>query len=195
MPTFQNREEWLEAAADALRNAWQDQGIDVPSVRVGVGFTSSGMRGATAGECWPRAASPDDVNEITIPLVESDPVNVLRILCIQLIAATDDGGDVAHLLQRDRRKSIGFDGIDRQIPTNVLNENLTQLAQYLGEYPGDSGLMVKASEEKKQETRMIRLCCGRCGMIFRTTVKWVRKAHSNFICPNATCGGSVAVGD
>ena len=99
---FETREEWLQAAADALREPFRKRaGLSVPEVRIGVGWPSGGMRTRTGGQTWARAASADGVNEITVRVDIHDAVDVLSILGHELIhAALDCKGGHGKTFQR-----------------------------------------------------------------------------------------------
>lgn len=188
------REEWLDAAVDAMRPAWERRtGLSIPKVRVGVGFPSGGLRSAVGGQTWTRASSPDGINEITIRVTLSDPVEVLAILGHELVHAAMDckGGHGKRFASA--MSMIGYVGSPKASEAgNVLKQELTALAEALGEYPGDAGLAVEA-EKRKQGTRMIRISCNSCGFVFRTTQKWVDKAAGSLSCPDYECGGDVTV--
>lgn len=192
--TFQTREEWLEAAVENLRPVLRARaGLEVPTVRVGVGFPSGGLRSNVGGQTWKREASEDGINEITIRVTVCDPVEVLAVLGHELIHAAMDcvGGHGKRF--NTAFLAVGYTGSPKGCtPGNVLRTELASLSEALGNYPGDGGLAV-AAEKKKQGTRMLRCECAECGFVFRTTQKWVAAAVLGLSCPDANCGGTCNV--
>ena len=189
---FETREEWLSAAADTLRGAFRSRaGIVVPAVRVGVGFPSTGLRSNVAGQTWKRAASRDNVNEITIRVTLDNPVEVLAVLGHELIHASFDcvGGHGKRFTAA--ASACGYVGDPKTASlSEPLRENMAALAEALGAYPGDSGLAV-AAQAKKQGTRMLKCVCSACGFTFRTTAKWIEGRA--LICPDENCQMAVSV--
>lgn len=51
------REQWLEAALDAVRPIFVERGYRLPACRVSCGFASSGTRNGHIGQCWSSAVS------------------------------------------------------------------------------------------------------------------------------------------
>ena len=72
---FKTREEWLQAFTKAARPIFKKEaGLDVPEVRVSIGFTSTGARGKAIGQCWQGEASTDNTVVIFIdPHSRIDP--------------------------------------------------------------------------------------------------------------------------
>lgn len=189
---FETREEWLQAAADALRQPFAERAdLTVPPVRIGVGWPSGGMRTRTGGQTWARAASVDGVNEITVRVDVHDAVEVLAILGHELIhAALDCKGGHGKTFQRAFTR-MGYVGSPKTHETGEqLRSEYAVLARALGDYPSADGLAI-AAQKKKQTTRMIKCECPVCGFIFRTTAKWVE--GRTLICPDEACQSAVEI--
>lgn len=186
--SFDTREEWLQAAAAALRNPMSElTGLALPErVRIGVGFPRQGQRSTVQGQCWSASASADGAPEITIRLTITEPVTALAVLLHELIHAADDnrskhGGAFARA-----HRLVGFVGTATESePSQALRGQLTTLAEALGEYPAATLDLDKGSGPKKQSTRMIKFECS-CGFVFRTTEKWAQ-GRVCLDCPNPEC--------
>ena len=189
---FETREEWLQAAADALREPFRKRaGLSVPEVRIGVGWPSGGMRTRTGGQTWARAASADGVNEITVRVDIHDAVDVLSILGHELIhAALDCKGGHGKMFQRAFYKMGYVNDPKSHAVGDGLRTEYATLAASLGDYPSADGLAV-AARKKKQTTRMIKCECPTCGFIFRTTAKWAEGRV--LVCPDEQCRNIVDV--
>ena len=189
---FETREEWLDAAVDAMRPVWLERArIVVPEVRVGVGFPSGGLRSKALGQCWTKASAADGVNEITIRVTVVDPEAVLAVLGHELVHASTDckGGHGKRFASKMR--TLGFEGDMRATYAGAsLAQELSVLAVALGDYPGADGLAVAAAA-KTQGTRMVKCECEDCGFLFRTTTKWIKISGLDMRCPDATCTGIV----
>ena len=61
------RQQWLEAAVEALRTKFADAGYRVPEkVRVSIGWPKRAASCGAVGECWATEASSDSHNELFI---------------------------------------------------------------------------------------------------------------------------------
>ena len=187
---FETREEWLQAAADALREPFRKRaGLSVPEVRIGVGWPSGGMRTRTGGQTWARAASADGVNEITVRVDMHDAVEVLSILGHELIhAALDCKGAHGKTFQRAFYLMGYVNDPKSHAVGEVLRTEYATLASALGDYPSADGLAV-AARKKKQTTRMLAFHCdkeeGGCGYAVSTTRVHVERAMP--VCPDPAC--------
>ena len=194
--SFATREEWLQAATQALREPVRiTTGLEIPEVRIGVGFPRKGIRSNTRGECWSRSASQDGINEITVHLAVTDAPEALAILLHELCHAADDnvhkhGGPFRAAVQ-----ALGYEGPTKSYEVGAdLRGKLATLADALGTYPSERGLDVTqpGSGGPKQAPRMIKCVCEACGFTFRTTRLWI-KDHTLLDCPEPSCDGLVHV--
>ena len=191
----ETREAWLEAAVrDALRGFMAGRGVAVPEVRIGIGFGHGGSRGKAVGECNPRSASPDGVNEITLRITEAEPTTVLATLVHELVHAALDCKGAHGKTFATMAEAVGlipFPSMRSTVAGFTLNDRLTLLAEALGDYPGEG---LRLGERKKQPIRNLLMRCGICTFPFRTTRKWIESATENgaLKCPDAQCHGEMA---
>ena len=105
-----NREQWLNKLAIAMIPMFNKLGYKLPRIAISCGFTSSGTRGSSIGECWYPAASEGDITEIFIKPDQVDAVRVADILCHEMIHAALGSG-VGHKKPfADAAKKLGLDG-------------------------------------------------------------------------------------
>src|SRR6266446_4918799 len=89
----QTREAWLNYVAQRMAPVFEKLGAPLPvQLRIAIGFTSSGQRSRTIGECWDDQCSEDRHFEIFIrpDLGESKdllPMQVAAILGHELVHA------------------------------------------------------------------------------------------------------------
>lgn len=179
------REEWLNAALAALRPWFKDRaGVEIPSdARVSVGFPGGGSARKRIGECWARKVSKDGVNEIFISPVLQDPVRMLDVLAHEAVHAVDDCVS-GHKGEFKRiAKDVGLTG---KMTATVAGADLkAELDRIIAALPPLTHGALDLSTRKKQPTRLVKLECDGCGMILRTTAKWIEQTGL----PTCACGG------
>lgn len=194
----QTREQWLELAVLKLRPLFAEIDVELPNVRVSVGWPSKGgtrSKGKVIGQCWKSVVAADQTCQLFIsPILGDDPVQLLGVLAHELIHAWDDC-DSGHKGKFARAaKAIGLGG--KMTATIVpegsdLETALGQIIVDLGEYP-HSPLKYEELEliggEKKQGTRMLKLLAECCGYTARTTQKWIDVGL-----PSCPCGNEMEV--
>lgn len=185
------REQWLQNAAAELRPMLATaSGFEVPTVRIGVGWPSSGIRSAAEGQCWKTSVSGDGIAEITVRVSVTDPIRVLSILLHELIHAALDceGGHGGEFKQAWR--AVGFTGRAKgSKPGDTLAAELGRIAERLGAYPA-AEFNAAVGEVKRQTTRMLKAECAVCGFVFRTARQWIDQAADGLRCPDVLCDGS-----
>lgn len=178
-PVYTTREEWLNAAVEAVR-PWFDA-VEAPlpeQVRVSCGFPGGGSPRKRIGECWSRAASADGVHNVFVSPILADLVDVeqrrgvLEVVVHELVHVADDNqsGHTGRFLQV--ATALGLDG--KMTATTIgpeLMPKLIALAEELGPYP-HSAIRLGAGR-KTQSTRMLKVECPYCGYTVRTTRKWL----------------------
>ena len=192
---YSTREAWLQAGVDAFRDVAEDiAGFTVPdTLYVSVGFPAGSRGGSNMaiGQC--HYGTRDGNRTLFISPELGDPVRVLDVLLHEVIHASlpDGVGHGAAFSQAAR--AFGLDGkptATYATKGTVLHDALTALARELGEYP-HSTLSFARAQGRKQSTRMLKMQCGGCGYIARTSSKWL-DAYGPTICP---CGaGPMDVG-
>lgn len=179
------REEWLNAALTALRPWFKDRAnAEIPSdARVSVGFPGGGSARKRIGECWARRMSKDNVNEIFISPVLQDPVRMLDVLVHEAVHAVDDCASGHKQAFKTVAKAVGLEG--KMTATHAGEELKAELARIMTLLPPLTHGALDLSTRKKQPTRLVKLECDGCGMILRTTAKWLEQTGE----PNCACGG------
>lgn len=176
------REEWLTAAAKAMRPMFDAQGAaDYPKFRVSCGWPKGG-RGKTIGQAWHPDSSGDATSELFISPELEDVVRVLATLMHELIHAVV-GNEAGHKGPfRKLAKSLGLEGkMTATVAGNALAADLLLLTSELGPYPHAELSKLSVT---KQSTRMLRVACPKCGCILRMTAKWLEEAGV----PTCGCG-------
>ena len=180
------REEWLNAARDALRPHFVRLGHAIPErVRVTCGFPSKAALARKArriGECWTDTASADATHEIFVSPVLDDALEVLGVLAHELAHAAvgvkhKHRGPFAKLV-----RALGMDGKPKSASSGeaFTRDIARPILDALPAYP--HAKLTASAEEKKQGTRMIKCECGTCGYVARTTRKWITSSGAP-ICP------------
>lgn len=180
------REKWLEDAVDALgRQVFSPAGHQLPPIKVTVGFPSEkgvSKKRRTLGQCWPRQASDDGLNQIFLNPTLTSAEKFVGVLAHELVHAVDDckSGHKGAFLSIC--KSIG---LTESTPASAsagaeLKAIIGDLCRELGPLP--HATLHPLNLERKQNTRLLKVeCC--CGYTCRITAKWVE-----FGLPICPCG-------
>lgn len=168
------REAWLLAAVDAMRPLYAAVDVQLPEVRVSVGWPGGrGRRNLAIGECWPTGLAADGTAQLFISPVLDDAEEVLGTLAHELIHAWDDCKSGHKGAFAKVAKGIGLTGkMTATVPGPELAVKLKEIAAKLGAYP-HAKLSDEVSGRKKQSTRMIKVVCPDSGYTLRTTRKWL----------------------
>ena len=166
------REEWLNRAVESLReHVFEPVGEVVPPVRVSVGWPKGGRK--VIGQCWKTDAADDEVSQVFISPVLSDPAEVLETLVHELVHAVDNCESGHRGEFRRIALDVGLAG--KMTSTHAGPELLIKLmavSEELGEFP-HAALTPALSGVKKQGVRMLKVVCPDDGYIVRTTQKWL----------------------
>ena len=184
---YKTREEWLNKAETKLRPLFKQAGFNIPpNIRVSCGWPSArgtSSKNKTIGQCWSSNNSGDGTFEIFISPVLEDSCRVLDVLAHELVHATV-GLECGH--KGDfRRCAVGIGLTGKMTATTASEElkaKLGEIVSVIGEYPH---AQLSASSLKKQSTRLIKAECNGCGMVIRTTQKWIDETGL----PECACGG------
>jgi hypothetical protein len=179
------REEWLNLALNELRPLFKTKAaVEVPAdARVSVGFPGGGSARKRIGECWPRARSTDKVNEIFISPVLSNPMRMLDVLVHEAIHAIDDCVSGHKKAFKSIAVAVGLEG--KMTATKAGAELTAELQTIIDRLPPLTHGALDLAGRKKQPTRLLKLECDSCGMIIRTTSKWIEQTGN----PQCACGG------
>lgn len=181
----ETREAWLQALATEIRPWYEEVGVTVPAVRIGVGFTSKGARSPRIGECWTPSASADQIPAIFIhPSLHEPVAGVAATLVHELLHAALPPGSKHGPAFKRPALALGLAG--KMTATHAgpdLVARLTPVVEDLGPYPHAAltpgGI---SSTGPKQTTRMKKVECSACGYVARTTQKWLDEIGAP-ICP------------
>jgi hypothetical protein len=174
------RQEWLEAAVEALRMKFADVGYDIPrQIRVSIGWPKRAGSCGAVGECWSAAASSDRHHEVFVSPELTNSAGVLEVLAHELVHATvgvkaGHGSPLKHCALK-----IGLAGPMR---STVAGPEFTAWAEalfkHIGPYP--AGFLI---DTPKQSTRQLKCECPACGYTARVSRKWLSLAGPP-ICPS-----------
>lgn len=192
---YETREDWLQAFIEAARSKFVEVNSAIPpNVRVAVGFTSRGSKGARIGECWSDTASMDGHFEIFIKPTLADAATICATLTHELIHAAV-GLDKGHNATFARvAKSLGLGG--RMTSTVATQDWYTwalPIIETLGPIPYGAITGDLSSARKKQSTALLKYECPVCGFLARITKKHV-EPHAYLQCPAPECDGELLEG-
>lgn len=177
---YETREQWLEAAVIRLGRLFKQVNVELPPVKVSVGWPSKGgtsTKNKVVGQCWSSLASKDGVGQIFIsPTMGEDLIHILGVLVHELVHASDDCVSGHKGAFARRAKLLGLVG--KMTESNVgddLRPKLQTILDDLGEFPHAALVPSEIDKQrKKQSTRMIKLVTpGCCDYTVRTTQKWI----------------------
>jgi len=193
----ETREHWLELAVLKLRPLFDEIDVELPNVRVSVGWPSRGGVGTkkkVIGQCWKSTVASDGVSQLFISPVLGGgdgetkrglAIQLLGVLIHELVHASDDceSGHRGEFAKRAR--ALGLEG--KMTATTVsgrLAERLDPILDELGEFPHAALNPFEMEKQRpKQTTRMLKLECPQDGYVVRTTQKWLDEGL-----PKCPCG-------
>jgi len=188
MTKFKNRETFLETAVDQeLRPMFKEAGYPLPKkIKVTCGWPSKSAGRSSKqriGECWDKSASKVGNVEIIISMALDNTAQVLDVLIHECVHAAV-GNACGHKGPfRTLAMTLGLEGKMTATTAGVeLSKKINAMKKRLGKYPHSA---IDFSNRKKQSTRMIKVTCvdDDCGMVFRTSKKWVEYSGGGMDCP------------
>lgn len=190
--TYATREEYLNAFIDKARPHFERVNAPLPTnVRVAVGFTSRGSRGARVGECWSDGASADGHYEIFIKPTLDNAAHICDVLTHELIHAAV-GLDKGHN-QHFKRVAVSL-GLLGKATNTKAGEDWYRWAlpiiEELGPMPYGALSGDQSSARKKQSTSLLKVECPVCNFLARVTKKHIAP-HAYLNCPVPTCAGEL----
>jgi hypothetical protein len=174
MKAIKSREEWLNVVlhkhvAKLLKTK---ANVVLPAdAKVSVGFPGGGSARKRIGECWPRVRSSIKVNEIFINPSLTSPKLMIDVLVHEAIHAVDDCKNGHKAPFRKMALAVGLEG--KMKSTHAGAELLKWIDGVLAAMPAMDYGSLDLSGRKKQATYLIKLQCGACGYVVRTTQKWL----------------------
>jgi hypothetical protein len=184
------REQWLYRVAEALYPKFTELGYpERPSIRIGVGYPSTGARGKRIGECHHFLASKDHSHEIIISPKADESLDVAGIvaheLCHAYLMHAFPAENCGHGKKfKKLAVALGLTGKMRStVPGDAFKRLLEPTLTRIGEYP--HGALGSGSPRKVQGTRLVKVSCPSCQYAMRVTHKWIEIAIPT--CPAPGC--------
>lgn len=186
MKKLVTREQWLNQAVIEMRYLFDEAGAPpYPKLRVSCGWPRS-KRGHAIGEAWPSSLSSDSVVEIFISPEADYSIRVLDILMHELVHACVGNEHMHRGPFATLARKLGLEGkLTATYAGEALTEKLEWILTKLGRYPHS---MLSQKKHYKQPTRMLKVSCGDCGFICRTTQKWLDSVGA----PTCACGSEMS---
>ena len=200
------REEWLTtmvrvAHTDLFRKlpaGGMHHGVtkSLPKFRVSCSWPGGGSARKRIGECWSPSASATGHTEMFISPRMSDVVKVVESLIHEMVHMYV-GCEHGHKAPF-RRLAIAV-GLEGKMTSTHADPNLVKvikrMAKKCGTYPHAD--MSGLGGRTKQSTRLIKATCQNdgdeeCGMVIRTTQKWIDHAERGLNCP--ICESDMVIG-
>lgn len=191
---IQTREQWLQAAVEKLRPLFAEIDVELPAVRVSVGWPSKGgtaSKGKVIGQCWKSTVATDGVAQIFIsPILGEDIVQGLGVLLHELVHASDDcaSGHKGDFAKRARKLGLAGKLTATVVDADSnLYDELERIVGELGDYPHAVLQFEEMLEQRpKQTTRMLKVVCPEDDYTIRTTRKWIDMGL-----PTCPCGSEM----
>lgn len=181
MTQHETREAWLNAVASGMAPLFEQLDAPLPGhVRVAIGFTSTGRKGKSIGECWDNRRSADGHFEIFIrPDLAHDPDampgQIAGILAHELAHAAV-GIPAGHGKAFKRvAVGLGLEGPMRATsPGAAFLAAVAPILEAAGPLPhARLNTAAETTAPKKQAARMLKCECATCGYTVRTARKWL----------------------
>lgn len=186
--TSAERQDWLERVVKALRPYFKERGYEVPdNVRISIGFPRGAHgRGRAIGQCWYAEGSDDEHNEVFISpelgqVKKADKAKLLErsVLVVGTIVHelchTIGGPKAGH--KRAFREIATAVGLEGKMTATTAGDDV---ADWTKEFCKKHGTFPAGRLNPKmrvvQSTRMIKCTCETCGMIARSTRKWIKES-------------------
>jgi predicted SprT family Zn-dependent metalloprotease len=186
------RELWMYRIAEALYPRFAELKYpDRPSIRIGVGYPTTGARGKAIGQCHNSASSRDKVHEITISPRLDESIEVAGVvaheLCHAYLFKYFPDENCGHGKKfRNLATAIGLTG---KMRSTACGEAFTRFLEpvliSLGEYPHGALRADGLKTRRVQSTRMKKVYCPSCEYLMRVTQKWIETAIPR--CPSPVC--------
>lgn len=157
------REAYLLAAVDAVTPLFTALDLQVPPVRISVGFPkrSKGSRGTVIGQCHPGELAADGVGQIFVSPILGDVLDVLETITHELVHAINHAaGETGHGRPFSKiALKLGFETPMTETPASVeLKHKLRAIANDLGDYP-HAALTSAAPTASVQKNRQLLVTC------------------------------------
>jgi hypothetical protein len=184
------RQQWLDIAIVELQKEFKKEGLKLPKYRATIGLPSKGgfsAKNRTIGQCYYPAASKDKTTEIMVSPTQDKPLDILAIAAHEVCHGVLGAGFGHGKEFRKLALSIGLTGkMTATEPGPEFIRRTKHILENLGAF-AHKRLDITVGQ-KKQSTRMLKCEClnDGCGMVFRTSSKWVEVAGDDMSCPICT---------
>jgi hypothetical protein len=183
----ETREQWLNAAIELIRVDYlMNVGIILPDMKVSMGWGPGVHPTATIGVCTRPEAAEDGVAQLYINPIKAAATDILHILFHEVVHAYN--WSAAHGPEfKKLTEQAGLVGkVTEQVPGDELAKKIREMADDLGDFPHSAIKVITyttptgrekvrpAAAKPAQTTRMLKVLCPDCGMISRTSDKWIR---------------------
>lgn len=184
------REQWLYQIVEVLYPRFAELGYPKrPTIRIGVGFPSTGIRGKAIGQCHHSIVSKDRVHEIIVSPKIDESMEVAGVLAHELCHAYLQSYFPAENCGHGKKfkklaVALGLTGrMTATVPGEAFKRLLAPTLTRLGDYP--HGALGRSSSRQVQGTRLIKVSCPSCQYAMRVTHKWIEIAIPT--CPAPGC--------
>lgn len=171
------REAWLLKVAMSLVPSVEEvTDRKMPKFRISIGFPSRRALASQAqmAECWPVQASSDGTIEIFVSPLHKTDLEIAGSIAHELIHAI---GILDHRQAFSvAARALGLKGKPTATkPGQPFIDFIKPILKSVGAFPGGEMVIYtgKTSHYTKQNCRFVKLKCPSCGMIIRTTRKWL----------------------
>ena len=178
------REDWLRWGVDELRPRFKDAKYELPKrVHVSIGFPPRGAMSRTRqvlGCCFDEG-SADGVAQLFISPVHGSGAEALDTLVHELVHVVTPGA----MHKRPFVRGGNAVGLTEGKPSELGAgpELMLELERLNAQYPFPHPTLTPVLKLVKQSTRMVKVCCVKCGYTCRTTRRWIDSVGAP-ICPS-----------
>lgn len=173
------REQWLGSALVMIRAYLRDTAaVVVPdTTQVSCGLAGGRIGAKRIGECWSTTASANGSTEIFISPVLADVTGRSGVLSTLVHEAIHAAVGVEHGHKKPFKTAAVAAGLEGKMTATTAGDKLMDMIAHwsglLGDYPHSA---MSSAGRKKQSTRLVKVECGGCGYVLRTTQKWLDKS-------------------
>lgn len=186
-----NREAWLMAVSRPMVPRIEElTNKKMPKYRISMGFPSRrglAKKKQVLAECWPVIASSAGIVEIFVSPLHENDMEIAASVCHELIHAIGIKGHKKDFAQVAWQMGLHGKAVATKAGPMFM-EFIKPTLKSHGHFPGDEMKIFKGNTDhyKKKGTYLVKLECPSCGMLIRTTRKWLDEIGS----PKCNCGTS-----
>ncbi len=176
---YPTRENWLNAAVEAMRPFFLGKNYKIPAIRVSCGWPSRkalSAAGRALGQAWAPEASADGIGEIFVSPYLSAAVGECGVLSVLVHEVVHQVVGIEHGHKKPFGECARAVGLQGKLTCTTAGPDLLVLigrwSEALGGYPHASLDSCKGPV-KKQTTRMKKCECADCGYTVRLAQKWL----------------------